>query len=144
MADKITPDTSKILQHAIIARNGLRGRAYSLDGSTGLPWVGGELTNQFIADVFNSPEARQWRDTKDPASVNDINARLDMLPTLQAQVSSLTTQVAQLTATNTAKDAEIARQAKEIESLKSQVGDNSKWQTLKTLLRELLGIGGTN
>ena len=143
MAEKITPDTSKILQHGIIARNGLRGRAYSLDGSTGLPWVGGELTNQFIADVYNSPEARQWRDSQDPASVNDINARLDSIPTLQAQITTLTSQVSQLTATNTAKDAEIARQAKEIESLKAQIGDTSKWETLKALLRELLGTGGS-
>lgn len=42
------------------------------------------------------------------------------------------------------KDQTISAQQKEIESLKSQVGDNSKWETLKALLRELLGIGGSN
>lgn len=34
----------------------------------------------------------------------------------------------------------VSIQEKEIASLKSQVGDNSKWETLKALLRELLGI----
>lgn len=140
MAEKITADTSKILQHAIIARNGLRGRAYALDGSTGTPWVGGELTNQFITDVFNSPEARQWRDTKDPASVNDINARLDSIPTLQAQITTLTAQVADLVKVNETKDKVISAQAKEIETLKAQVGDNTKWETFKALIRELFNV----
>lgn len=143
MAEKITVDTSKILQHAIIARNGLRGRSYSLDGSTGTPWVGGELTNQFITDVFRSPEAVQWRDSQEPASVNGINAQLDSIPTLQAQVTTLTGQVSDLIKSGEEKDKVIASQTKEIESLKAQVGDNSKWETLKALLRELLGLGGT-
>lgn len=140
MADVVNADTSKILQHGIIARNGLRGRAYSLDGSTGTPWVGAELTNKLINDIFTSPEARQWRDSQDPASVNDINKRLDMLPNLQAQVSSLSIQVADLTASNAAKDKVIDAQAKEIERLKSEVGDNSKWETFKTLIHELLNF----
>lgn len=142
MAEKITPDTSKILQHGIIARNGLRGRAYALDGSTGTPWVGGELTNQFISDVFNSPEARQWRDTQDPASVNDINARLDSIPTLQAQVTTLSQQVADLTTSNAAKDKTIDEQAKRIKELEAQVGNGSKWDTFKALVHELLNFKG--
>lgn len=140
MAEKITADTSKILQHGIIARNGLRGRAYALDGSTGTPWVGGELTNQFISDVFNSPEARQWRDTQDPASVNDINARLDSIPTLQAQVTTLSQQVADLTTANAAKDKVIDEQAKRIKELEAQVGNGSKWDTFKALIHELLNF----
>ncbi len=76
MAEKINVDTSRIIAHGILARNGLDGRAYALDGSAGDPWVGGDLSNQFIQDVFLSPEARQWRDSQDPNSINGINARL--------------------------------------------------------------------
>ncbi len=49
------------------------------------------------------------------------------------------TQVVTLTATVVQKDKTIADQQKEIESLKAQVGDNSKWETLKALIRELVG-----
>jgi murein DD-endopeptidase MepM/ murein hydrolase activator NlpD len=80
MADKITPDVSKILQHGILARNAVAGRAYSLDGSTGTPWVGMELTNQFILDIFNSNEARQWRDSEEADSVKGVNKRLAVKP----------------------------------------------------------------
>lgn len=139
MAEKITEDTSKIIQHGIIARNGLRGRGYSLDGSTGLPWVGGDLTNKFISDVFSSPEAVQWRDSYDPASINDINAKLDSIPNLAAQVSSLTIQVNDLTKSGEVKDKVISAQAKEIESLKAQIGQaQNKWEVFKALIRELL------
>lgn len=140
MAEKITEDTSKILQHAIIARNGLRGRAYALDGSTGTPWVGGDLTNKFISDVFMSPEAVDWRDSQSPASVNDINKRLDSIPTLQAQVTSLSHQVADLTASGAAKDKVIAEQAQRIKDLEAQVGNGSKWDTFKALVHELLNF----
>ncbi len=140
MAEKITADTSKILQHGIIARNGLRGRAYALDGSTGTPWVGGDLTNKFIQDVFSSPEAVDWRDSNSPASVNDINARLDSIPTLQAQVATLGQQVADLTVAGAAKDKVIDEQAKRIKELEAQVGNGSKWDTFKALVHELLNF----
>lgn len=140
MAEKITADTSKILQHGIIARNGLRGRAYALDGSTGTPWVGGDLTNKFIQDVFSSPEAVDWRDSNSPASVNDINARLDSIPTLQAQVATLSQQVTDLTLAGAAKDKVIDEQAKRIKELEAQVGNGSKWDTFKALIHELLNF----
>ena len=39
----------------------------------------------------------------------------------------------------------IEAQAKEIERLKAQVGEGgTKWETLKALIRELLGLGGSN
>lgn len=102
MADKINQNTSRILQHGILARNGLTGRAYSLDGSTGDPWVGGDLTNQFIQDIFNSPEASNWRDSTSPASVKDINARLAQLDAvtkeLDAERTSYDDQIRQLKA----------------------------------------------
>jgi hypothetical protein len=140
MADKINEDTSRILQHGLIARNGLRGRAYSLDGSTGPAWVGADLTNQLIQDIFLSPEGRDWRDSDSPSSVNDINRKLDRLPVAEAQLSNSVIQVDQLTKETQAKDKVIDAQQKQIELLKAQVGDNSKWETFKALLRELLGI----
>lgn len=73
----ITPQISKILQHGILARNGVAGRAYALDDpDAGAPWVGGELTEAFLLEIFNSAEARQWRDSEDPDSVKGINRRL--------------------------------------------------------------------
>lgn len=140
MAEKVTADTSKILQHGIIARNGLRGRAYALDGSTGTPWVGADLTNKLISDIFASPEGVDWRDSNSPASVNDINARLDSIPTLQAQITSLSHQVADLTTAGAAKDKVIAEQAQRIKDLEAQVGNGSKWDTFKALIHELLNF----
>lgn len=52
-------------------------------------------------------------------------------------------QIVTLTANVEQQNKTIADQQKEIESLKAQVGDNSKWETLKALLRELLGTGGS-
>lgn len=142
MAEKVSVDTSKILQHGIIARNGLRGRAYALDGSTGTPWVGADLTNKLISDIFSSPEGADWRDSNNPASVNDINARLDSIPTMQAQVATLSQQVADLTTAGAAKDKVIDEQAKRIKELEAQVGNGSKWDTFKALVHELLNFKG--
>lgn len=140
MPEKVTEDTSKILQHGVIARNGLRGRAYALNGSTGTPWVGADLTNKLISDIFASPEGVDWRDSNSPASVNDINARLDSIPTMQAQVTTLSQQVADLTTSNAAKDKVIDEQAKRIKELEAQVGNGSKWDTFKALVHELLNF----
>lgn len=141
--ETVTEDTSKILQHGVIARNGLRGRAYALNGSTGTPWVGAPLTNKLIQDIFASPEGVDWRDSNSPASVNDINARLDSIPTLQAQVTTLSQQVTTLTTAGAAKDKVIAEQAQRIKDLEAQVGNGSKWDTFKALVHELFGIGGS-
>lgn len=94
MPVKIDTNTSRIISHGVLARNGLRGRAYSLNGATGDPWVGGELTNEFIQSVFSSPEAAQWRDSQDVGSVRWINSRLDdfdkMAFTIQQQQETIT------------------------------------------------------
>lgn len=42
------------------------------------------------------------------------------------------------------KDGVIADQQKQIESLKAQTGDNTKWETLKALIRELVGSTTTS
>lgn len=142
MPELVTEDTSNIIEHGVIARNGIRGRAYSLDGSTGPAWVGAPLTNKLIQDIFLSPEARDWRDSDSPSSIKDINRKLDRLPVAEAQLSNTAIQLGEVTKASEAKDAVITAQAKEIESLKAQTGDNSKWETLKALLRELFGTGG--
>lgn len=76
MADIIDANASKQLQFSVLGRNGLAGRPYALDGSTGTPWVGGELTLKFLDDIFNSPEARQYRDSQDSNSIPGVNKRL--------------------------------------------------------------------
>ena len=77
MAEKITVDTSRILSWGLLARKGIAGRAYSLDGTNGGDgWVGQDLTNAFVQQFFLSDESRQWRDSSDANSINGINSRL--------------------------------------------------------------------
>lgn len=61
---------------------------------------------------------------------------------LMAQLASRPTQEQweELQRVNAAQAQTIQDQQKEIESLKAQIGDNSKWETLKALLRELFGL----
>lgn len=94
MGEIIDTNASRIISNGILARNGIRGRAYSLDGSAGDPWIGAELTLQFLTDIFNSPEAQQWRDSEDPDSVKGINAQLDSIPALKQQIADLQAQLA--------------------------------------------------
>lgn len=94
MADKIDVNISRVLSHGILARNGLRGRAYSLNGSAGDPWLGADLTNSFIMELFNSPEAREWRDSNKTDSVTGINAQLDSIPALKQRIADLEAQLA--------------------------------------------------
>lgn len=59
------------------------------------------------------------------------------VPKLQAQLQDAAKVIS-------LKDGQIADQQKQIESLKAQTGDNSKWETLKALIRELVGISSTS
>lgn len=74
--DKVDQNASKQIQFAFLGRNGLSGRAYALDGSTGYPWVGADLNLKLLDDIFNSPEAKQYRDSQDANSIPGINKRL--------------------------------------------------------------------
>lgn len=74
--DKVDQNASKQLQFSLLGRNGLSGRAYALDGSTGYPWVGADLNLKLIDDIFNSPEAKQYRDSQDANSIPGVNKRL--------------------------------------------------------------------
>jgi hypothetical protein len=94
VGEKITVDTSRILAHGVLARNGVAGRAQALDGgNVGDAWVGQELTNKFVQDLFLSDEARQWRDSSDPNSINGINNRLAAGDSAIAQVGGLQGQI---------------------------------------------------
>lgn len=78
MADKVDENMSRVLQHGILGRNGLDGRPNALAGQTDTPWLGNDLTAKFIMDIYNSPEAVQWRDNKpkDSTSIPGINEQL--------------------------------------------------------------------
>ena len=128
MAETANLDTDRILQHGILARNGLRGRSYALDGSTGKVFEGQPLTNANISAWFLSQEAREWRDTSNPASVNDINTRLDSITAKDATIDSLTgelsvanTQILALNQTVTELTDENTALKKENADLKAQV-----------------------
>lgn len=96
MPDKIDENASKQIQFSFLARNGLDGRPYALDGSTGLPWLGADLTLKLLNDIFISPESKDgWRDGSGPSSIKDINTRLATIPSLQAQIAALQKQLAQ-------------------------------------------------
>lgn len=129
MADKIDVTTSRIISNGILARNGITGRAYSLDGSAGDPWVGGELTNKFLNDVFNSPEAKNWRDSNDPSSIKDINAKLASIPVLQSQIDDLKKQLANAP-TSGGLTPEQATQLSETNSITKQI-----WAKLTSIFK---------
>jgi len=86
-------------------------------------WNGKDL-EEMIWSKWNKPANAAWRE-------NRVKA-LAAYPSLKASVEQLSSSIKQ-------KDVVIADQAKEIESLRAQVGDNSKWETLKALVRELVG-----
>lgn len=58
---------------------------------------------------------------------------------LNNQIVDLGNKITDLGKVVTIKDNAIADQQKEIETLKAQVGDTTKWETLKALVRELVG-----
>lgn len=96
MAEIIDENASKQLQQSVLARNGLAGRPYSLDGSTGTPWVGMPLTLKFLNDIFTSAEASDWRDADRSDTIHGIQKELDSIPGLQKQVADLTAENEQL------------------------------------------------
>lgn len=89
MAEIINLDTRRIIAHGILGRNGKAGRSNALDGSSDGIWGGQALTNQFVQDVFLSAESRQWRDSNDPNSFNEMQKRYDAYPVLAKTVQEL-------------------------------------------------------
>jgi len=95
--------------------------------------------------MLDDPEAdkatdfQQWALANRVSITKQVTDQATQIKDLQTKLSTLTAEVKALTDTVTSKNAEIVEKNKEIESLKAQVGDNSKWETLKALIRELIG-----
>ena len=87
----------------------------------------GQSVSSFIRRQW--ADGAKWRDRR-VAALNYYAQK----PTNDAALKAATDKVAEL-----GKAIDIKQ--KEIDSLKAQVGDNSKWETLKALVRELVGKG---
>jgi septal ring factor EnvC (AmiA/AmiB activator) len=109
MAETISLDTDRILQHGILGRNGIGTRTQALNGSTGKVFEGQELTNANIQAWFLSEEGRLWRDSWDPSSINDINQKLASISVKDQQIADLSklneNLAKELTTSNTANAA---------------------------------------
>lgn len=88
VADKINLDTNRILAHGVLGRNGKAGRPNALAGGHD-NWVNQPLTNKFIQDFFLSEESRQWRDSADANSFNEMERRYQAYPVLDKAVKDL-------------------------------------------------------
>lgn len=74
---KIDKTVWQILAHGILGRNGLSGRTNALDGSSDKSdYIGRELDRATLIELFESAEAKKWRDGDDYGSVKNINKRL--------------------------------------------------------------------
>lgn len=96
-------------------------------------------------DTFSYPtiEAQKARIADLTAIKNELEHDRDtniypMIEDFKAQLMSLKSQLEEAVKVQNIKDNVIAEQRKQIESLKAQVGDNSKWETFKALIRELV------
>ena len=114
----------------------LRGRELSRDEFR--QHIVGKTDLQAIELLSDDPEAvvaQNWQNVGKIAVQDNWEKQInDGL----AGITELTTRQAELGKVIENKDAEISRLNKEIESLKAQVGENSKWETFKALIRELI------
>lgn len=93
---EVTKITWQQLAHGILGRNGLSGRTNALDGSSDKSdYIGRELDQALLDELFNSEEARKWRDSNEYGANPNINARLDSIPELQAKIEKLEAELAQ-------------------------------------------------
>lgn len=93
-----------------------------------------EFTKNIVParDPFNGVEVLSDSSEADQATADGDLGRVAREQNWQGQIQDLGKAIG-------VKDGVIADQQKEIESLKAQTGDNSKWETLKALVRELVG-----
>lgn len=128
MPDIISESTARIAASGVLFRDGYDGRPNAHAGPTMEDLmknhVGKPLTNAWVYSLFAAQEGQNGRAAQAKAYA-DRDAAKKQVDTLGGVVKI--------------KDGEIDRLNKEIESLKSQVGDNSKWEILKSLVRELIG-----
>jgi hypothetical protein len=165
MAEKVTLDAARQIAYGIGARNGLAGRPNALAGESDADLdknhIGKDLTVGYLQSWFASAEARQFRDTSDANSAGEINRRYFGFPTLEkqakdfgdsnvklsAQVDDLKNQLAKTNADLAAAKADVDLYFQQYQDAKAKLEatptanpDAGKWQTLKILLRELLGL----
>jgi len=88
VAEKINLDTDRILAHGVLGRNGKANRPNALNGGSD-DWVGQDLTNAFVQNFFLSAEGRQWRDSTDVNSFNEMQRRYDALPIAEKAIVDL-------------------------------------------------------
>jgi cell division protein FtsL len=129
--------TDQEVQEAYLMLRGNPGSAAERAG-----WIGQSKQRFF---QVAKPEADATRTAlanlqKDVAAKNtQISTLTTKVTSLENQVKSLTAQTTTLTEQIKALTNTISAKDKEIADLKAQVGDNSKWETLKALVRELVG-----
>ena len=91
MAEKVDLGTGRILLHGVVGRNGINGRPNALDGvcdeEIDKYHVGQALTPEYLMSIFESPEAKDWRDNPDnPSSIPTVNHRAVYFPQVYAQL----------------------------------------------------------
>jgi len=130
----ITLGTARILADGVLGRDGYDGRtnahAGGADPDLTSNHVNKPLTNAYINGLFTSAEATNFRKAR-AAVYAERNV-------LRSEVSANKLKISELTSIVSIKDNEIVRLTKENETLRAQVGDNTKWNTLKALIRELI------
>lgn len=98
--DKITLDSGRQLFWGVLGRNGLAGRSNALDGSSDAAinehYIGHDLSNAIVSQIFLSEESRRYRDAPGPTSNTELQKRYDAYPGLVTQVADLKKQVKDL------------------------------------------------
>lgn len=134
---KITMDAWRQLAHGILGRNGVAGRQNALNGSSDADGaanhVGKDLTVEYLQGLFLSGEARDWRDSASPSSINGINDRLSRTDILQNQLNQAQadrdeakSQVQKLIEENSSDDASIAVLKQDIENKDKEIANLKK------------------
>jgi hypothetical protein len=90
-------------------------------------------TNEWLRRQLDDPRTFEFADKANKA-IDDVESLKTQVNDLKQQYSNLKIEFDR---TSNIKDGVISSQQKEIESLKAQTGDNSKWETFKALIREL-------
>lgn len=107
-----------------------------------LGWVGEDL-KRFIRAQWTAGDPYRVLKRKWQSAFNTVDGLLEQVKVLSQRptvedYTKLTSVKDELVKVQGIKDGEIDRLTKENESLKAQVGDNSKWETFKALIRELI------
>lgn len=133
MAEKTNLGTARILAESILGRDRDFTHAGKGDADLNQNHVNVDLSNGYIYNLWTSKEAQAAA-----AQRATYKANSDKLPGVQADLTKAQAQISDLGKAISIKDNTITSLTKEVESLKAQVGDNSKWETFKALIREII------